>query len=225
MLEGKKAVIFDLDGTLVDSMWVWDDIDVEYLGSLGYEVPEELQREIAGMGFTEVAVLFKERFHIKDSIEEIKETWQNMAMYRYTHEVELKPGVKEFLPYLKEQGILMGVASSNARGLIEAVLKSHDIFEYFSCIITACDVKRGKPEPDVYLEAAKHLGVEPKDCLVFEDIVPGILAGVNAGMETCVIFDDSSIFEMEEKRRAADYFIESYEQVITGTYERLKEEA
>lgn len=225
MLKEKKAVIFDLDGTLVDSMWVWNDIDIEYLGSLGYEVPQGLQREIEGMGFTEVAVLFKERFHIKETIEEIKEIWQNMAMDKYSHEVCLKPGVKEFLPYLKEKGIVMGVASSNDRELIEAVLKHHGILEYFQCIITACDVKKGKPQPDVYLEAAKQLGVLPKDCLVFEDIVPGIQAGLNAGMTTCTIRDAYSLSQEEEKRREADYFIESYEQVMTGTYERLKEEA
>lgn len=225
MLKEKKAVIFDLDGTLVDSMWVWDDIDIEYLGSLGYEVPQGLQREIEGMGFTEVAVLFKERFHIKETIEEIKEIWQNMAMDKYSHEVCLKPGVKEFLPYLREKGIVMGVASSNARELIEAVLKHHGILEYFQCIITACDVKKGKPEPDVYLEVAKQLGVLPKDCLVFEDIVPGIRAGLNAGMTTCTIRDAYSLSQEEEKRREADYFIESYKQVMTGTYERLKEEA
>lgn len=225
MLKEKKAVIFDLDGTLVDSMWVWDDIDIEYLGQLGYEVPQELQKEIEGMSFTEVAVLFKERFHIKEEIEEIKEIWQNMAMDKYIHAVPLKPGVERFLPYLKEKGIAMGVASSNTRGLIEAVLKSHGILEYFQCILTACDVKKGKPEPDVYLETAKRMGVKPKECLVFEDIVPGILAGINAGMQTCAIRDGDSLSQEKEKRQLADYFIESYDQVIAGTYEKLKEEA
>lgn len=119
----------------------------------------------------------------------------------------------------------MGVASSNDRELIEAVLKHHGILEYFQCIITACDVKKGKPQPDVYLEAAKQLGILPKACLVFEDIVPGIQAGLNAGMTTCTIRDAYSLSQEEEKRREADYFIESYEQVMTGTYERLKEEA
>lgn len=222
MLKDKKAVIFDLDGTMVDSMWVWADIDIKYLGELGYEVPTEMKRAIEGMSFTEVAVYFKEKFHIKETIDEIKAIWQDMAMYRYCHEVELKPGLKKFLSFLKEQGFVMAVASSNDRELIEAVLKSHNIFEYLQCIITSCEVKKGKPEPDVYLEAARRLGVEPENCLVFEDIVSGIQAGLNAGMTVCAIRDEDSMYQDVEKRQMANYYIESYEQVLDGTYEFLK---
>lgn len=221
MLKDKKAVIFDLDGTLVDSMWVWSQIDIEFLGKLGYAVPEGLQAVIEGMGFTEVAVYFKERFHIKDSIEEIKETWQEMAMDKYCREVPLKPGVAKFLPYAKEQGIRMAVASSNDRKLIEAVLESHGVREYFDCIITACEVKKGKPSPDVYLEAARRLQAEPETCLVFEDIVPGILAGKAAGMTVCAVEDDYSIPQKREKCKIADYYIRSYDEVMAGTYEEL----
>ena len=221
MLKGKKAIIFDLDGTLVDSMWVWDQIDIDYLGALGYEVPDDLKKIIEGMGFTEVAVYFKERFHIADSIDEIKRTWQKMAMDQYCHGISLKPGVARFLPYAVAQGMKMAVASSNDRLLINASLESHGIRSYFDCIITACDVKKGKPAPDVYLEAAKRLKTDPKDCLVFEDIVPGILAGKNAGMTVCAVEDDYSIPQREEKRKTADYYIHSYEQIMAGTYEEL----
>jgi 16S rRNA pseudouridine516 synthase len=219
MIKGKKAVLFDLDGTLVDSMWVWSRIDIEFLGKYGYEVPPHLQREIEGMGFTEVAVYFKERFHLPDSIEKIKETWQSMAMDKYCKEVPLKPGVAEFLPWLRERGIFMAVASSNDLKLIRAVLKSHGILDYFSGIITACQVKKGKPGPDVYLEAARQLGTDPRDCLVFEDILPGIQAGKAAGMTVCAVEDTYSILQEKEKRAQADYYIRSYEQVIKGTYE------
>lgn len=222
MLKDKKAVIFDLDGTMVDSMWVWADIDIKYLGELGLEVPPEMKRDIEGMSFTEVAVYFKEKFQIKESIEEVKKIWQDMAMDRYCNEVELKPGLKKFLEYLKDHGIAMGVASSNDRGLIEAVLKSHGIYDFMHCIITSCEVKKGKPEPDVYLEAARRLQVLPKHCLVFEDIVSGILSGINAGMEVCAVRDEESMPQDEEKRQLADYYIESYEQVTDGTFERLK---
>ena len=76
MWENKKAVIFDLDGTLVDSMWIWRDIDIEYLGRFGISVPSGLQTEIEGMSFSETAVYFKERFHIPDSLEKIKRDWK-----------------------------------------------------------------------------------------------------------------------------------------------------
>ncbi len=219
MLKDKEAVLFDLDGTLVDSMWVWPQIDVDYLGSYGLSVPEDLQNAVEGMGFTEVAEYFKKRFQIPDPIEQIKETWQNMAMDKYCREIPLKPGVMEFLPYLKEKGIKMAVASSNALELIEACLKAHGVRDYFHEVITACEVKKGKPAPDVYLEAAKRLGTEPVHCLVFEDIVPGIQAGKAAGMQVCAVHDQYSIPQEQEKRDCADYYISSYEQVINGTYE------
>lgn len=219
MLKEKEAVLFDLDGTLVDSMWVWPQIDIDYLGSYGLSVPDDLQNAVEGMGFTEVAEYFKKRFQIPDPIEQIKKTWQNMAMDKYCREIPLKPGVMEILPYLKEKGIKMAVASSNALELIEACLRSHGIRNYFQEVITACEVKKGKPAPDVYLEAAKRLGTEPVHCLVFEDIVPGIQAGKAAGMQVCAVHDQYSIPQEQEKRECADYYISSYEQVINGTYE------
>lgn len=123
-------------------MWVWSQIDIDYLGSYGLAVPKNLQRIVEGMGFTEVAVYFKERFSIPDTIEEIKKTWQEMAMDKYCHSVPLKPGVKQFLPFLKEKGIRMAVASSNDIALIEACLKANGIREYFDAVITACEVKK-----------------------------------------------------------------------------------
>ena len=221
MLKDKKAVLFDLDGTLVDSMWVWAQIDIDYLGARGLAVPEDLQKEVEGMGFTEVAVYFKERFQIPDSIETIKQTWQDMAMEQYSSKIPLKPGVEHFLPYLKERGIKMAVASSNDLKLIEACLKGHKIEQYFDAVITACEVKKGKPAPDVYLEAAARLAVNPADCLVFEDIVAGIMAGKSAGMQVCAVEDVYSIPQKKEKKTYADYYITGYDQVIDGTYEEL----
>lgn len=221
MLKDKKAVIFDLDGTLVDSMWVWYDIDVEFLGRYGHQVPADLQKDIEGMGFTEVAVYFKKRFGLPDTIEEIKSIWQDMAMEAYVAKVPLKPGLKSFLAYLCEHKIPMAVASSNDYKLIDNCLKGHGIRDYFSCIVTACDVSRGKPAPDVYLEAARQLSVPPEDCLVFEDIVPGIMAGKNAGCTVCAVKDAYSVSQEKEKRACADFFISSYEQIAEGTYEVL----
>ncbi|MCD8155320.1 MAG: HAD family phosphatase [Clostridiales bacterium] len=222
MLKDKKAVIFDLDGTLVDSMGIWGKVDIVYLGAYGLEVPEDLQREIEGMGFTEVAVYFKERFGIPESIETIKQTWNRMAMEEYAHRVPLKPGAGPFLSWLREQDIPAAVASSNSRELIEAALAGHGIREDFACIVTACDVHRGKPAPDVYLAAARELGIPPEDCLVFEDIVPGIQAGKAAGMTVCAVDDTYSIFQEKEKRAEADYYIYSYRQVLEGTYETCR---
>ena len=99
MMDGMEAVIFDLDGSLVDSMWIWKDIDIEYLGQFGLEPPRELQREIEGMSFSETAVYFKERFGLPDSLEQIKETWNRMAWDKYRNQVPLKDGAREYLAW------------------------------------------------------------------------------------------------------------------------------
>ena len=120
ILDHIKAVIFDLDGTLVDSMWMWEDIDIEYLGRYGLSCPEDLQKAIEGMSFTETAVYFKERFGLPDSIEEIKEAWIAMSLEKYEKEVPLKPGAREFLEELAARGIPAGIATSNGREMVSA---------------------------------------------------------------------------------------------------------
>lgn len=213
MLEQIKAVIFDLDGTLVDSMWMWENIDIEYLSRYGISLPDNLQQEIAGMSFSETAVYFKETFGIPESLDEIKSTWNEMAYYKYTHDVPLKPGVLEFLKKLKAQGIRTGIATSNSRELAQAVIETLHIKEYLDEIHTSCEVAKGKPAPDIYLLVADCLGVKPEHCLVFEDIPEGILAGKRAGMRTCAVEDAFSMDLSEEKKKLADYYISTYEEV------------
>lgn len=210
MLENIDAVIFDMDGSLVDSMWMWRAIDIEYLGRYGIALPENLQSEIEGMSFGETAAYFKEHFPIPDSVEVIKQTWNQMAWDKYIYEVPLKEGIPEFLAGCREHGIALGIATSNSRELVENVAQTHRLRDYFSSIVTGCDVARGKPAPDVYLEAARQLKVSPARCLVFEDIVAGILAGKNAGMRVCAVADAYSEHDLDRKRKLADYYIEDY---------------
>lgn len=210
MLKNIEAVIFDLDGSLVDSMWMWRSIDIEYLGKFGIPLPENLQSQIEGMSFSETAVYFKEHFAIPDSIEKIKADWNRMAWDKYTNEVPLKPGIPEFLEDCKRNGIQLGIATSNSRELVENIAEVHKLRNYFSCIMTGCDVERGKPAPDIYLAVAKALNVSPEYCLVFEDIIPGILAGKNAGMRVCAVEDTYSIPDRAQKEELADYYICDY---------------
>ena len=208
-----KAVIFDLDGTLIDSMGMWRDIDIEFLGRFGLSLPENLQKEIEGMSFSETAVYFKERFQIPMTLDEIKTCWNGMAMYQYSHEIPLKPGVRKLLAWLKERGILMGIATSNSRELVTAVTEALHISEYFSEITVGCQVAKGKPSPDVYLFAAERLGVAPAECLIFEDLPAGLLAGKRAGMTAWAIEDTYSVHLREEKRRLADAYLFSYDEI------------
>lgn len=209
-----KAIIFDLDGTLVDSMWMWEKIDIEYLARFGIPLPDKLQESIEGMSFSETAVYFKERFLLPDDLDTIKEDWNAMACDKYLHDVPYKEGAEEFLQFCKSQGIKLGVATSNSRELVENVSKALGLHTYMDCIMTACEVKKGKPAPDIYLAVAERLKVEPSDCLVFEDILPGISAGLNAGMTTCAVSDPYSENVKEEKINLADYYIESYNELL-----------
>ena len=214
LLNGKKAVLFDLDGTLVDSMWMWKQIDIEFLGEYGYDCPDDLQKSIEGMSFSETAVYFKERFHLPLSLDEIKACWTQMSIDKYRYEVPMKKGAMEFLQYCKENGIQTGIATSNGREMVDAVIGSLNIGDYLQEITTACEVKAGKPEPDIYLEVAKRLGVNPSDCIVFEDIPAGIIAGKRAGMTVVAVEDDFSRAMKEEKCALADGFIEDYFELL-----------
>lgn len=214
MLQNIKAVIFDLDGSLVDSMWMWRAIDIEYLGRFGIPLPEDLQSRIEGMSFSETAVYFKEHFPIPDSIDQIKEDWNRMAWDKYANEVPLKPGIPEFLERCREEGIKLGIATSNSRQLVENIAKVHNLRDYFSCIMTGCDVAHGKPSPDIYLAVAKELDCPPPQCLVFEDIIPGIQAGKAAGMRVCAVEDAYSVNDRERKKALADYYISDYYAIL-----------
>ena len=213
MLNKIQAVIFDMDGTLIDSMWMWKNIDIEYLGRFGIPLPPTLQQEIEGKSFSETAAYFKEQFQIPRTIEEIKNDWNQMAWEKYEKEVTVKEGVFEFLTYLKERGVKTGIATSNSIQLTEMVLEKRGLASYFDEVHTSCEVERGKPYPDVYELVADRLGVQPEHCLVFEDVIHGILAGKAARMKVCAVYDEYSVAQDEEKKRLADYYINSYKEL------------
>ncbi|WP_313132335.1 HAD family hydrolase [Anaerocolumna sp.] len=210
MFNNVKAVLFDLDGTLVDSMWMWKDIDVEFLNKYGMEYPEGLQESIEGMSFSETAEYFKSRFQLKQSLEHIKEEWNEMAWHRYTSQVPLKEGALELLKYLKENNIKAGIATSNSRELVNLIVQKLEVESYFGSIRTACEVEKGKPSPDIYLLVAEDLNVKPEECLVFEDVLPGVMAGKNAGAKVCAVYDAYSVKDTDVKKEAADYYVSSF---------------
>lgn len=214
MLKDIDAVIFDVDGTMADSMWMWKQIDIEYLGRFGIELPPDLQKNIEGMSFRETAHYFKEHFNISDSVEKMMSDWNAMAANKYRYEIPLKEGVLTFFDECRRRGVYLGIVTSNSAELLGYLLKAHNLENYFDVIITGSDGLKGKPAPDMYLEAAKRLAVSPKKCLVFEDIIPGILAGKSAGMKVCAIDDLYSRDVILEKKKEADYFIESFIELL-----------
>lgn len=221
MLEGIKGIIFDLDGTMVDSMWMWRGIDNEFMDAHGLDMTDDLETAIEGMSFRETAEYFVRTYPLQETVEELMDIWVQMAIDKYQNEVPVKPGLILFLQEMKKRGIRMGIATSNARILLDAVADAHGFYDYMDGMLTANEVKRGKPAPDVFLAVAEKIGIAPADCLVFEDIPQGIRAGLAAGMKVCAVFDEYSKAQEAEKRTLAHYYIDSYDQVLDGSYERL----
>jgi HAD superfamily hydrolase (TIGR01509 family) len=214
MLNDIKAAIFDLDGTLVDSMWVWSKIDVEYLEIKGYSLPENLRNEISHLSFSQTAVYFKKKFNLDDPVEKILEDWHNMAFNHYSTNVTLKLGVKDFLNHLKSFKIKIALATSNSIPLLEACLKNNGIYDYFDSITTTDEVSNGKDCPDVYLLAANKLGVKPKDCLVFEDILAAVQGAKAANMKVIAVKDDECLNSKEDLLKYADKYIDSFLELL-----------
>jgi HAD superfamily hydrolase (TIGR01509 family) len=214
MFTSLKAAIFDLDGTLIDSMWLWSKIDYDYLGKRGIPVPPDLKDQIAHLSFDDTAKYFKNRFNLSESLEDIKREWNDMAYHEYTHNILLKDGVSDFISYIKSLDIKIGLATSNSRILLEAVLKRNGIYEHFDVITTTDEVSRGKNFPDIYLLTADKLGVNPKACIVFEDILPAIIGAKAAGMKVVGVHDLASEHQIDDMRRIADLFIHQYSELI-----------
>lgn len=210
MLSNIKAAIFDLDGTLADSMWVWSQIDIDYLKSKGHAMPENLKSEIEHLSFNQTAIYFKENFNIPDTIEKITNDWHNMAFKSYSNDVKLKSGAKEILNHLKSNKIRIALATSNSIPLLEACLKNNDVYHYFDSITTTDEVSNGKDCPDIYLLAAKKLDIAPENCLVFEDILPAVQAAKSANMKVIAMKDDASLDSKETFLKYADKYINSF---------------
>ena len=225
MLTGKKAVIFDMDGSLVDSMWIWPEVDRIYMEKYHLTEPATFHRDIEGKSYTETARYFVDTFQTLDrTVEQVMQEWRDMTIRLYATEVFPKPGAVEFLKAMKKQGVLLGIATSNDRTIADAALQARHLAPYFDSIRTSCEVSAGNPAPDVYLKVAEDLRIEPSSCLVFEDVPNGILAGKNAGMEVCAVDDEFSRPLEKEKKQLADYFIRDFHDIFRHTYERCDEQ-
>lgn len=205
-----KGAIFDLDGTLVDSMGVWHRIDDEFLGRRGFPADESYKQAVKTMKYETAAHYTIERYGLSETPEEVMAEWDSMALHEYRYNIKCKPGAAEFLNELKQRGIKIALATVSHRALLEAVLKGNDIFELFDVLTDVSQVSRGKEEPDLYWFAAKQMELEPEECIVFEDVLLGIDSAKRGGFYTCGVKDHSSYAEELEIRRLADCFVENF---------------
>ncbi len=209
-----KGAIFDLDGTLLDSMWVWRQIDRDFLARRGLTVPEDYMEKITALCFRDAAAYTIERFGLQEKPEALIAEWMEMAKEAYAKKVSVKPGVKEYLRQLQKRGIRIAAATSGDPALFIPCLKNNGIYDYFEALATVAEVKRGKDFPDVYELAAERLGLLPEECMVFEDIYTGILGASKGGFSTTGILDQESSFDWEKIRKSADHVIISFEELL-----------
>ncbi|MCH5164035.1 MAG: HAD family phosphatase [Clostridiales bacterium] len=202
-----KGAIFDLDGTLFDSLWVWAEIDKRFLGKRGFDVPPDYQQAIAAMGFRLTAEYTIKRFGLDETPEDLMNEWMEMSRDIYAHEIKLKSKAKEFLIELHSKGIKLGVATSSSPDLYIPALKNNGVYELFSVLMDTSET-RGKDYPDVYLASAERLSLSPSECVVFEDLPIALKSAKSGGFKTV------AIFERDEESEFADYVAKGYDELL-----------
>ena len=192
-----RGAIFDLDGTLLDSMGMWDDIDVAFLSRRGLTVPDDYVQAIVPLSFRETAVYTIDRFGLTETPEAVMEEWMRMAEEAYAFRVEPKPYAAELLRRWKARGI-----------------RRAGIYDCFDAFTTLAEVKRGKGFPDIYLRTAEKLALPPADCLVLEDILAGIRGARAGGFQTAAVADPSNRHSREALAREADLFLQDFSEAL-----------
>lgn len=232
MLQGKKVILFDLDGTLIDSVGIWNEVDKQLILRLGGvpagEAELQAQRDAALRRFSSAPnpyLLYcgalKKNIHTPLTAEQILALrYQIAAEYLKTH-IDYKPGAAQLLRWLKAQGFLLVLATTTKRSNIDVyrtenqnMLQQAPLDELFSAVYTREDVKNIKPHPEVYQTAMREFGVTPSDCLVFEDSLVGIEAAKQAGIEVAALYDRYSANEQEQIKASADFYFTSFTAVL-----------
>lgn len=184
------AAIFDFDGTLLDSLDVWDKIDEESFAKRGIKVPAEFADSTATMTPRQVADYVIERFGFTDSPEDLMKEWQDMAFNAYAKHLPLRKGAKNYVDYLHKTGAKLVLITTLSKSLCVAALKRTDLYDYFDLMIFGEDLEsNAKNSPKTYVDLSERIGVKPSDCTVFEDSDSALKSACLAGMKTCGVAD------------------------------------
>lgn len=202
-----QAAIFDLDGTLLNSMDSWEKIDIMFLSKRGLLVPSDYVTEICARSFEEAAQYTIERFDLPESVDAIIEEWNRMAAYEYKNNVGLMPYTFEYLTKLKEAHIKLAVATGLPEELYKPCLLHNGIYEMFDALCSTDQVKRGKEYPDIFLFAAEALQAIPAKCIVYDDVLPAVKSAKKAGMIVYGIYDKYSAHDQSEISVLADGYL------------------
>ncbi|WP_295907433.1 HAD family phosphatase [uncultured Bifidobacterium sp.] len=208
-----KAAIFDLDGTLLDSMGVWKEIDQRFFARRNIPMPDDYASVVASMQTDAIARYTIDRFHLDECPDELVEEWNEDALLLYATAVQPKPHALDYLNALRASGASLAVATSLPPRLRRAALKHAGMTDCFDQVCSVADVKSiGKEEPEIYLLASRMLGVAPDHCTVFEDLLVAVDSAKRAGMKVWAMYDQSSDMDWDSIRSEADGTITDFAQ-------------
>lgn len=205
-----SGAIFDMDGTLLDSMHVWDGLSLEYARSMGIEPGPDFKKAVETMTFEMSSVYIKEHYNKKISAEEMKQGFNALAKARYDKKVDVKPGLVEFLEKLQNRGVKMCVATMTELYLAEPILERLGLLKYFSKIFTCSMVSAGKERPDIYEAALRHLGTPKEETPVFEDALYAVRTAKSAGFPVIGVYEKLFAGHGEKIKALANAYIEDY---------------
>ena len=205
-----KGVIFDVDGVLLNSMPIWENLGELYLRSLGVEAEKDLGEILFTMSLEEGADYLISRYGLDKTPEEIVEGLNREVRDFYAQRVPLKEGVREFLYEFNEKKIPMVIATSGDRKNTEAALKRLKILNYFQGIFTCSEIGSGKNQPDIYLAAALQLDTEPAETWVFEDAYHAIRTAKSVGFKTAAVYDKANDKDLAQIWNTADIYLPEF---------------
>lgn len=209
-----KGAIFDLDGTLIDSMAIWNRVGTDFLLSHGITPPENIEELLKPMSFYQSAQYFIEVHQINYTADQIMTLVYEKVADQYRSTIPLKDSIKEYLEKLHKHGIKKCVATASNKELAIEALKRLEIDHYFEFIVTCDELNTGKEEPKIYLEAAKRLGLNQEDIVVFEDALYCAKTAKNAGFYVVGVYDKSSQKDIEALREECGHFIMSFKELL-----------
>lgn len=211
-----KGAIFDFDGTLVDSMFIWDTIGEDYLRSLGKEPHEDLKETFMTLTLEEAAEYYRTHYGVTLSVKEIVDGVNTMVEGIYRTRVALKQGVADFLAQLKDNGTRMCIATVTDRYLVEETLDRLGILQYFSEIFTCAEVGYGKDKPIIYRKALEHLDTAKNETYVFEDSLFALKTAKADGFTTVGVYDRHEN-RQDNLKNLADYYIVDFADPVLKT--------
>lgn len=207
-----RGAIFDVDGTLLASMFIWDTIGETYLRSIGYEPREKLNEVFKNMSLFQAARYYRTEYGVTLSIDEIMNGVNAMLERYYRFEVSLKPGVAELLAQLQASGVKLCIATATDRYLVEAALERCGVLSCFGAIFTCNEVGHGKDEPDIFEEALRFLGTEKAETVVFDDALYAVRTAKEAGFPVAAVYDSHEKAQ-DQIRMLADVYLEELTQL------------